>query len=73
MKYKSLIILLYFGYTLKTKYKYLADFTTFFPLTSQVIEKLQNHLIFNFSFLVKFRQLKKGYESLATRVVECSQ
>jgi hypothetical protein len=30
VKYKSLIILLYFGYTLKTKYTNLAIFTTFF-------------------------------------------
>jgi hypothetical protein len=34
MKYKSLVILLYFGYTLQPKYKNLARFLFFFfPLT----------------------------------------
>jgi len=56
VKYKSLIILLYFGYTLKTKYKNLAIFTTFLFLSLQVIEKPQNHLIFKILFLVNFHQ-----------------
>jgi len=46
MKDKSLIIFYIFGYTLKTKYKYLATFSVFFH--KLVIENLQNHFIFQF-------------------------
>jgi len=55
MKYKYWIILLYIGYTLKTKHK---NLTIFFS-SLFVIENLQNRLIFEyfkFSFVVKFRQ-----------------
>jgi hypothetical protein len=46
MKYKSLIILVNFGYTLKTKYKKSGDFYFLFHFLA--IENLQNHLIFDF-------------------------
>jgi len=68
MKYKPLIILLYFGYTLETTYRNLKLKFFWAPLPSLLaIEKLQNHLIFEFSisnigFLGKFRQLKKGFQ-----------
>jgi len=68
MKYKPLIILLYFGYTLETTYRNLKLNFFWAPLPSLLaIEKLQNHLIFEFSisnigFLEKFRQLKKGFQ-----------
>jgi hypothetical protein len=55
MKYKYWIILLYIGYTLKTKHKNLRIFFS----SLFVIENLQNRLIFEyfkFSFVVKFRQ-----------------
>jgi hypothetical protein len=60
MKYKSLFILVNFGYTLKTEYKNSGDFYFLF-FHFLAIEILQNHLIFeflifNFVFLVKFRQ-----------------
>jgi hypothetical protein len=64
MKYKPLIILLYFGYRLETMYRNL-KLIFFAPTPSFLaIEKLQNHLIFEFSisyiaFLEEFRQLKK--------------
>jgi hypothetical protein len=43
---QSFIIFLYFGYTLKTKYKNLEIFTIFFSLLA--IGKLQKHMIFEF-------------------------
>jgi hypothetical protein len=43
MKYEYLIIHLYFGYTLTTKYKNLVILTFFFPLTL-AIENLQTRL-----------------------------
>jgi hypothetical protein len=45
MKYKSLIILLYFGYTLKTKYKNLMIFKKKFPS----LLAIQNQFIFEVS------------------------
>ncbi len=51
MSYKSLIIVLYFGYTLETKYRNLMIFTFFFPLHSQQLKTLQNHLFSIFKVL----------------------
>jgi len=44
---KYLIILLYFGYILKDKYRILEIFTFSSP-SFLVIENLQNHIIFKF-------------------------
>jgi hypothetical protein len=54
MKYKSLIIHLYFGYTWKTKYVNLAIFIIppSSPLFHLVIENLQSHLIVKFLILI---------------------
>ncbi len=60
MKYKSLIILLYFfGCTLKTKYRNLVIYTIFsLTLADWEPPKSHNFLIFNYKFLLlaKFRQ-----------------
>jgi len=60
MKYKPLIILLFFGYTLKIN---LAISNSYFSFSLLTFENLQNHFIvqfFNFSFWRNFANKKKA-------------